>query len=122
MPSGPVPARSAAAGSNGAAGDSTPVEDLEAEVYAARDLHGEERTKARRALGKARSRMSEDTYRRALLLARDSGLLTIQECLDGARAMEWQPLPRPEFSLATIEAAVAEQERLAGERAHTGGI
>jgi hypothetical protein len=25
--------------------------------------------------------------------------------------MEWNPLPRPEFSLATIEAAVAEQER-----------
>jgi hypothetical protein len=118
-PSGSVPIRSA---DNGAASDSTPVEDLETEVYAARDLHGEERTKARRALTKARSRMSEATYRRALLLARDSGLLTIQECLDGARAMEWQPMPRPEFSLATIEAAVAEQERLADQRTSTGGI
>jgi hypothetical protein len=28
--------------------------------------------------------------------------------------MEWQPTPRPEFSLATIEAAVAEQERSGG--------
>ena len=35
-PSGSVPIRSA---DNGAASDSTPVEDLESEVYAARDLH-----------------------------------------------------------------------------------
>ena len=87
------------------------TESLEAEVYAARDLHGDERGTVRRLLGKARSRMSDETYRRALVLARDSALLTIEECLDGARAMEWQPLPRPEFSLATIEAAVAEQEQ-----------
>ena len=38
-------------------------------------------------------------------------LLTIEECVNGALAMEWEPTPRPEFSLATIEAAVAEQER-----------
>ena len=35
--------------------------------------------------------------------------------------MEWQPLQRPEFSLETIEAAVAEQERLAKDRAHSAG-
>lgn len=90
------------------------VEELEAQVYATRDLHGDERGAVRRLLSQARGRMSEDTYRRALVLARDSALLTVEECLDGARAMEWQPLPRPEFSLATIEAAVEEQERHAG--------
>ncbi len=120
-PSGSVPARDAVANPSEAVDDGSPVEDLEAEVYAARDLHGDERTKARRALARARSRMSEDTYRRALLLARDSSLLSVEECLDGARAMEWQPLQRPEFSLETIEAAVAEQERLAEDRAHFAG-
>ena len=120
MPSEPT--AGAAADPSGAAGATAAVEDLEAEVYAARDLHGDERGAVRRALAKARSRMSEDTYRRALVLARDSALLSVEECLDGARAMEWQPLPRPEFSLATIEAAVAEQERLATDRARTGGI
>src|SRR3954447_7750805 len=122
MPSEPVPAPNAVATPSGPDGDSSPVEDLEAEVYAARDLHGDERGAVRRALAKARSRMSEDTYRRALVLARDSALLTVEECLDGARAMEWQPLSRPEFSLATIEAAVAEQEHLAKDRADTSGI
>jgi hypothetical protein len=55
--------------------------------------------------------MSDATYRRALVLGRDSVLLSLEECLSGALAMEWEPLPRPEFTLATIEAAVAEQER-----------
>jgi len=110
----PTPAR----GTTGA-GEST-TENLEAEVYAARDLHGDERAKARRLLGKARSRMADETYRRALELARDSSLLTIEECLDGARAMEWEPLPRPEFSLATIEAAVAEQEQAESSPADRG--
>jgi hypothetical protein len=87
------------------------LEDLEHEVYTARDLHGEERGQVRRTLSEARGRMSEGTYRRALMLARDTGLLSIEECLSGAVAMEWEPMPRPEFSLATIEAAVAEQER-----------
>lgn len=91
--------------------DGRPVEDLESEVYAARDLHGDERGEVRRTLVQARSRMSDTTYRRALVLARDSVLLSIDECLDGAAAMEWEPTPRPEFSLEAIEAAVAEQER-----------
>ncbi len=101
-------ASSANAAHNGAA---TPVEDLEAEVYAARDVHGDARAQLRRTLSRARSSMSEAGYRHALELARDSVLLTVDECIQGARAMEWEPLPRPEFSLATIEAAVAEQER-----------
>jgi hypothetical protein len=91
--------------------DGAPVEDLESEVYAARDLHGEERGEVRRVLVQARARMSDTTYRRALVLARDSVLLSIDECLNGAVAMEWEPAQRPEFSLETIEAAVAEQER-----------
>ncbi len=110
----PTPAR----GTTGA--DPSSIESLEAEVYAARDLHGDERGTTRRLLAKARTRMSEETYRRALELARDSSLLTVEECLDGARAMEWQPLPRPEFSLATIEAAVAEQEQLEFARNNHG--
>jgi hypothetical protein len=80
-------------------------------VYTVRDLHGEERAQARRTLSQARSGMSDATYRRALILARDSVLLSVEECVDGAQAMEWEPTPRPEFSLETIEAAVAEQER-----------
>jgi hypothetical protein len=90
---------------------SPPLDDLEADVYAARDLHGEERAEVRRTLSEARSQMAEATYRSALVLARDSALLSIEECLDGAAAMEWEPKPRPEFSLETIEAAVAERER-----------
>ena len=39
--------------------------------------------------------MSEVAYRRALELARDSVLLSVDECLEGAVAMEWEPLPRP---------------------------
>jgi hypothetical protein len=96
---------------DGEVGKGRSLEDLEHEVYAARELHGDERGQVGRLLDDARVRMSEATYRRALLLARDSGLLSVQECLDGAAAMEWQPTPRPEFSLETIEAAVAEQER-----------
>lgn len=88
-----------------------PTEDLESEVYAARDLDGEERADVEHALAGARSQMSEATYRRALILARDSVLLSIDECLTGAVAMEWEPIQRPEFSLETIEAAVAQQER-----------
>jgi len=98
----------------------TTTESLEAEVYAARDLHGDERGITRQTLTRARALMSEDTYRRALQLARDSALLTVEECLDGARAMEWQPLPRPEFSLATIEAAVAEEEQVEFDRNNHG--
>ena len=89
----------------------TPTEHLESEVYIARDVHGETRAQLRRTLAKARSSMSEPAYRRALELARDSVLLSVEECVRGALAMEWEPMPRPEFSLATIEAAVAEQER-----------
>jgi hypothetical protein len=89
----------------------TPTEDLESEVYAARDVHGDARAELRRTLAQARSSLSETAYRRALELARDSVLLSVDECVEGALAMEWNPLPRPEFSLATIEAAVAEQER-----------
>jgi hypothetical protein len=89
----------------------TPTEDLESEVYAARDVHGDARAELRRTLAQARSSLSEPAYRRALELARDSVLLSVDECVEGALAMEWNPLPRPEFSLATIEAAVAEQER-----------
>jgi hypothetical protein len=92
-------------------GEDLSLENLEHEVYVARDLHGKERVQIRRLLARARARMSEITYRRALMLARDSGLLSVEECLTGAVAMEWEPMPRPEFSLATIEAAVAEQER-----------
>jgi hypothetical protein len=92
-------------------GSLSSVEDLEAELYAARDLHGDERGQARRTLAHARSQMSEATYRRALALAQDTMLLSIEECINGALAMEWEPRPRPEFSLETIEAAVAEQER-----------
>jgi hypothetical protein len=95
-------------------GENGRLEDLEHEVYLVRDLHGKERAQVRRMLAKARAKMSEYTYRRALVLARDSALLTVEECLTGAVAMEWQPTPRPEFSLATIEAAVAEQERQGG--------
>ena len=94
-----------------AAADGPSLEDLESEVYTVRDVHGQERAKVRRALSQARSVMSEATYRRALVLARDSVLLSIDECINGALAMEWEPAPRPEFSLETIEAAVAEQER-----------
>jgi hypothetical protein len=61
--------------------------------------------------------MSETAYRRALELARDSVLLSVDECLEGALAMEWEPMERPEFSLASIEAAVAEQERAEQVRA-----
>ena len=101
------------AGAGNAAGDgaATSTEDLEAEVYASRDVHGDARAQLRRTLSRARSSMSEAGYRHALELARDSVLLTVDECIQGARAMEWEPLPRPEFSLATIEAAVAEQEQ-----------
>jgi hypothetical protein len=87
------------------------LEDLEAEVYAARELNGDELAQARGLLADARKGMSDPTYRRALELARDSVLLSVEECLSGALAMEWDPLPRPEFTLAAIEAAVAEQER-----------
>ena len=100
----------------GAAGEPS-TEELESEVYTARDVHGDARAELRRTLSQARSRLSELTYRRALELARDSVLLTVDECVQGALAMEWDPLPRPEFSLATIEAAVAEQERAEQERA-----
>jgi hypothetical protein len=93
------------------------TKDLESEVYTARDVHGDARAKLRRKLAKARSSMSEAAYRRALELARDSVLLSVDECLEGAVAMEWEPLPRPEFSLASIEAAVAEQERAEQVRA-----
>jgi hypothetical protein len=96
---------------DGAATAAGSLKDLEAEVYAARNLHGDERTRVRRLFANARKRMSDATYRRALELARDSVLLSVEECLNGAVAMEWEPTPRPEFSLATIEAAVAEQER-----------
>jgi hypothetical protein len=122
---GDVAAQASSEPADGAASGSAParpatdtgavaVNDLEAEVYAARDLHGDDRTKVRRMFARARSRMSEATYRRALVLARDTGVLSIEECISGAVAMEWEPLPRPEFSLATIEAAVAEQERSGG--------
>jgi hypothetical protein len=96
---------------DGEVGTSGSLEDLEQEVYAARELHDDERGQVGRLLADARAGMSEPTYRRALMLARDSGLLSVQECLNGAAAMEWEPAPRPEFSLETIEAAVAEQER-----------
>jgi len=96
------------------------TKDLESEVYTARDVHGEARAKLRRKLARARSTMSETAYRRALELARDSVLLNVDECLEGAVAMEWEPLPRPEFSLASIEAAVAEQERAEQLRAIYG--
>ena len=89
----------------------TPTEDLESEVYTARNVHGEARAQLRRTLATARSSMSEAAYRRALELARDSVLLSVEECVQGALAMEWKPMERPEFSLETIEAAVAEQER-----------
>jgi hypothetical protein len=101
----------AAADGDGEVGKIASLEDLEREVYAARELHGDERGQVRRLLADARAGMSEATYRRALMLARDSGLLSVQECLNGAEAMEWKPMQRPEFSLETIEAAVAEQER-----------
>jgi hypothetical protein len=91
--------------------DSVSVEDLEQEVYAARELSGDGRTQVTRMLADARDGLSEATYRRALVLARDTVLLSVEECLSGALAMEWEPAPRPEFSLETIEAAVAEQER-----------
>jgi hypothetical protein len=119
----PVPAESNGApqatggrpapGSGNAASDAaaTSIESLEAEVYASRDVHGDARAQLRRTLARARSSMSEAGYRHAHELARDSVLLSVDECIQGARAMEWEPLPRPEFSLATIEAAVAEQER-----------
>ena len=94
-----------------------PTKDLESEVYTARDVHGDARAKLRRKLARARSTMSETAYRRALELARDSVLLSVDECLEGALAMEWEPMPRPEFSLASIEAAVAEQERAEQVRA-----
>lgn len=107
-----APATSAYAGASGTAGGTaTSTEDLEAEVYASRDVHGDARAQLRRTLARARSSMSEAGYRHALELARDSVLLSVDECIQGARAMEWEPLPRPEFSLATIEAAVAEQEQ-----------
>ena len=97
--------------STGASAHEAPRDSLEAEVYASRDVHGEERGQVRRTLLHARSRMSESTYRRALVLARDSGLLTLEECLAGALAMEWEPQPRPEFTLAAIEETVDEQLR-----------
>jgi hypothetical protein len=96
------------------------TKDLESEVYTARDVHGDARAKLRRKFARARSSMSETSYRRALELARDSGLLSVDECLEGAVAMEWEPLSRPEFSLASIEAAVAEQERAEQLRAIYG--
>jgi hypothetical protein len=96
------------------------TKDLESEVYTARDVHGDARAKLRRKLARARSSMSDTAYRRALELARDSGLLSVDECLEGAVAMEWEPLPRPEFTLASIEAAVAEQERAEELRAKYG--
>ena len=101
----------ARAGSEPGQAPRTSTEDLESDVYVARDVHGDARAELRRTLAQARSRLSEATYRRALELARDTVLLTVDECVQGAQAMEWNPLPRPEFSLATIEAAVAEQER-----------
>jgi hypothetical protein len=96
---------------DGAVTPSGSLEDLEAEVYTARDLHGDDPAQVRDVLADARGRMSDATYRRALVLARDSVLLSVEECVSGALAMEWEPQPRPEFSLAAIEAAVAEQER-----------
>jgi hypothetical protein len=87
------------------------TKDLESEIYTRRDGHGNNRVTLRRKLAHARSSMTETSYRRALELARDSLLLSIEECIAGARAMEWTPMPRPEFTLTSIEAAVAEQER-----------
>ena len=110
----PAPVR-AVTDADGAEQPST--KDLESEVYTARDVHGDARAKLRRKLAKARSSMSDTSYRRALELARDSVLLSVDECLEGALAMEWEPMPRPEFSLASIEAAVAEQERAEQVRA-----
>ena len=110
-PATPHAAPARASADSGAAAQRTPTEDLESEVYTARDVHGDARAQLRRTLAQARSSLSEITYRRALELARDSVLLSVDECVQGALAMEWNPLPRPEFSLATIEAAVAEQER-----------
>ncbi len=111
-PTAPAPA---VADVDGAEQSST--KDLELEVYTARDVHGDDRVKLRRKFARARSSMTETSYRRALELARDSVLLTVEECFEGAQAMEWEPLPRPEFSLASIEAAVAEQERAERVRA-----
>jgi hypothetical protein len=96
---------------DGAVTPSRSLDDLETEVYTARDLHGDDQAQVRDMLADARKRLSDTTYRRALVLARDSVLLSVEECVSGALAMEWDPQPRPEFSLATIEAAVAEQER-----------
>lgn len=104
----PAPVRAPA---DGSAPGRPSIEDLESAVYTARDVHGETRAQLRRTLAEARSTLSESSYRRALELARDSVLLSVDECVQGALAMEWEPTPRPEFSLATIEAAVAEQER-----------
>jgi hypothetical protein len=87
------------------------LSDLEQAVYDARELDDDQRAEVGQVLTDARAGMTEDTYRRALVLARDTVLLSIEECINGAIAMEWAPLPRPEFSLAAIEAAVAEQER-----------
>ena len=80
-------------------------------MYAARDLEGDERDEVKRLFADAARRLSNSTYRRALMLARDSVLLSVEECLSGAIAMEWEPVPRPPFTLEAIEAAVAEQER-----------
>ena len=83
--------------------------DLESEVYAARDLHGEDLLTLRTKLTHARLSMTATSYRRALELARDSILLTIEECLQGAQAMEWEP-PRREFTLGSIEAAAGNNQ------------
>lgn len=115
VPATPHAGPERAGAETGAASDPS-TEELESEVYTARDVHGDARAELRRTLSQERSRLSELTYRRALELARDSVLLTVDECVQGALAMEWDPLPRPEFSLATIEAAVAEQERAEQER------
>jgi hypothetical protein len=112
--SGPTTgSRDVSAGTDGDAevGRNASLTDLEQAVYNARELQDDQRAEVGRLLADARAGMTEATYRRALVLARDSVLLSIEECINGALAMEWAPLPRPEFSLAAIEAAVAEQER-----------
>ena len=56
---------------DGRAVDDGPLDELERQVFAARDLHGAQRTDAQRLLKRARKQLSELTYRRALALARD---------------------------------------------------
>ena len=68
---------------------------LEREVDDVLESRGVPRSAWERDAGTARDTLSEVAYRRALELMRDSLLLTWQECLSVAEALDYTPTPPP---------------------------